>query len=493
MTSRALIRTLDVPPGVLRILAAAHPDRYPALLDSAADGPLGRLSILAALPTDAIVAHSNTHDFLDTLERRWLAERARVSAPDLPFIGGWVVFLAYEIAKEVEPRLALPANVLPWNAFALRTPCALVHEKASGQVLAVAEPEAAYALDILEADARNAAASMAKRTSTLNGAPGSAADATRAPNLSGLAVARSNAMSPEGSLAANAVDSMRAPSLPLPIRARSIREQDPALYLERVARAKEYIRDGDIYQANLSRPWRIELADKPDIANLYARLCATNPAPFAALVQWDDVALLSSSPERLVRIGGGHIETRPIAGTRPRTHAGKDLAEVAELTAHPKERAEHIMLIDLERNDLGRVCEPGSVRVDELMVTETYAHVHHIVSNVRGHLRPDVTPVAALRAVFPGGTITGVPKFRCMQIIAELEGEGRGAYTGSLGFLSRDGTMDLNILIRTMTLRGQEIELRAGAGIVADSVPQRELEETRAKARGLLAVFESIP
>jgi anthranilate synthase component 1 len=144
----------------------------------------------------------------------------------------------------------------------------------------------------------------------------------------------------------------------------------------------------------------------------------------------------------------------------------------------------------LERNDLGRVCEAGSVRVDELMVTETYAHVHHIVSNVRGHLRADVTPIEALRAVFPGGTITGVPKVRCMQIIAELEGEGRGAYTGSLGFLSRDGTMDLNILIRTMTLRGREIELRAGAGIVADSDPQRELEETRAKARGLLAVFE---
>jgi len=148
------------------------------------------------------------------------------------------------------------------------------------------------------------------------------------------------------------------------------------------------------------------------------------------------------------------------------------------------------MLIDLERNDLGRVCEAGSVRVDELMVTETYAHVHHIVSNVRGRLRPGVTPVGALRAVFPGGTITGCPKFRCMQIIAELEGEGRGAYTGSFGFLSRDGLMDLNILIRTMAVSGERVTLRAGAGIVADSDPQRELEETRAKARGLLAVFE---
>ena len=148
------------------------------------------------------------------------------------------------------------------------------------------------------------------------------------------------------------------------------------------------------------------------------------------------------------------------------------------------------MLIDLERNDLVRVCEAGTVRVDELMTIESYAHVHHIVSNVSGVLRADVTPIEALRAVFPGGTITGVPKFRCMQIIAELEAAGRGAYTGSLGYLNRNGTMDLNILIRTMTLMGRQIEFRAGAGIVADSDPQRELAETRAKARGLLAAFE---
>jgi anthranilate synthase component 1 len=162
---------------------------------------------------------------------------------------------------------------------------------------------------------------------------------------------------------------------------------------------------------------------------------------------------------------------------------------MTELAAHPKERAEHIMLIDLERNDLGRVSEPGSVRVDELMTIESYAHVHHIVSNVSGKLRADVTPIGALRAVFPGGTITGVPKFRCMQIIAELEGSGRGAYTGSLGFLGRDGSMDMNILIRTLSVLGRRVELRAGGGIVADSDPQRELEETRAKARGMLAAF----
>jgi len=213
--------------------------------------------------------------------------------------------------------------------------------------------------------------------------------------------------------------------------------------------------------------------------------------PFAALAQWQGVAILSSSPERLVRVDGRRVDTRPIAGTRPRSRdPARERGEMRELAAHPKERAEHIMLIDLERNDLGRVCEAGTVRVDELMTIESYQHVHHIVSNVSGVLLPAVTPIGAVRAVFPGGTITGCPKFRCMQIIAELEGEGRGAYTGSLGYLTREGRLDLNILIRTMTLRGRELSFRAGAGIVADSDPARELEETRAKARGLLAALE---
>jgi len=159
---------------------------------------------------------------------------------------------------------------------------------------------------------------------------------------------------------------------------------------------------------------------------------------------------------------------------------------VRELTGHPKERAEHVMLIDLERNDLGRVCVPGSVEVDELMTVESYAHVHHIVSNVRGRLRQGATPGEIIRAVFPGGTITGCPKVRCMEIIAELERVGRGPYTGSLGYLNRDGDLDLNILIRTLAIGRETIRFRAGAGIVADSIAERELDETRAKARGLL-------
>ena len=441
------IREIDVPASVLRRLAARFPERYPVLFDSAADGPLSRTSILVAEPRAALWLDPDGKvgaegftprgdDFLSALENWWLSERLPAPvAQTFPFVGGWAVFLSYEAAQEVEPQLRLPRSSLPWKAFALRVPCALIHERTTGKVFAVAEAAAAASLDRLEADARSAVIDK-----------------------------------PE-----------------TPLRVEFVREEDPAAYLERVLRAKEYVRAGDIYQANLSRPWRVELTHEPDIGALYNRLCKANPAPFAALAQWRGTTILSSSPERLVRINDGHIDTRPIAGTRPRK--GDDLTEMRELAAHPKERAEHIMLIDLERNDLGRVSQPGTVKVDELMTIESYTHVHHIVSNVSGELRSDVTPVGALKAVFPGGTITGVPKFRCMQIIAELEGVGRGAYTGSLGFLGRDGSMDMNILIRTLSAQGRCIELRAGGGIVADSDPQRELEETRAKARGMLAAF----
>jgi anthranilate synthase component I len=448
-------RELDVPGAVLRRLAARFPDRYPVLMDSAAEGPLSRTSILASAPRAALwldaagtlhtegVTLPESSGFLDALEQWWLAERT-VWEPGTPvFAGGWTIFLGYELAREIEPRLVLPPSSLPWQAFALRTPCAVVHDLNANRVFAIAEADAAPLLDQIAADAQ-----------------------------------------------AVASDSVPPPAR---VRAESIVEESPQAHLDRVVRAKEYIRAGDIYQANLSRPWRIALAEPARAAGIYEVLCAANPAPFAALAQWRGASILSSSPERLARISGERrIDTRPIAGTRPRSrNPNSDMAEMTELAAHPKERAEHVMLIDLERNDLGRVCDAGTVRVDEFMTIESYAHVHHIVSNVSGRLRDDVTPIGALRAVFPGGTITGCPKVRCMEIIAELEGTGRGAYTGSIGFLGRDGTMDSNILIRTMTLMGRQVDLRAGGGVVADSIPERELEETRAKARGLLAVFDN--
>jgi anthranilate synthase component 1 len=222
-------------------------------------------------------------------------------------------------------------------------------------------------------------------------------------------------------------------------------------------------------------------------ADLYRALRRANPAPFAAIAELGDFAVLSSSPERLLELRDGLASTRPIAGTRPR---GRDVAAddalKRELRLNEKEQAEHVMLVDLERNDLGRICRGGTVEVDEYMTIETYATVHHIVSNVRGVLRDGVTPGQAIAAVFPGGTITGCPKVRCMQILAGLEREPRDAYTGSLGYLDTSGALDLNILIRTLTVRRGEIGFRTGAGIVADSLPEAELAETRAKARGIL-------
>jgi len=264
-------------------------------------------------------------------------------------------------------------------------------------------------------------------------------------------------------------------------------DEDPApAFIDGVARIQDYLRAGDVFQVNLSREWRAQLAAATAPAQLYANLRAANPAPFAGLFQGQDWAVISSSPERLVNVRGDLAQTRPIAGTRPRFAGDDDAARIRELVGHPKERAEHVMLIDLERNDLGRVARPGSVVVDELMSVETYAHVHHIVSNVRALLRAGVTPGQVIRAVFPGGTITGCPKVRCMQIIAELEQVGRGAYTGAFGYLNRDGDLDLNILIRTITQSGTQLRWRAGAGIVVDSDAARELDETRHKARGLL-------
>jgi anthranilate synthase component 1 len=453
VTARAPhIVEVAAPGSALRALAGADPARYPVLLDSAADGPLARFSMLMAAPRAALWRDSagvlgangvaiGSGGFLDNLERWYRAEAHPISREGLPFAGGWIVYAGYELAAEVERSLQLPRARTPLSAFALRVDVMAVHDLATGRVFAVAEEGASVVLERLIADLRAAADQPPRTTGALPGA--------------------------------------------------TLREELPEKYLDRARAALGHIAAGDIYQANLSRLWRLTLSEPADPARLYSALRAANPAPFAASARFAGMTILSSSPERLLRISGRQISTRPIAGTRPRLGSPEaDLRAIAELVAHPKERAEHIMLIDLERNDLGRVCEAGSVRVDEYMVTETYAHVHHIVSNVSGTLRPECSPIDALRALFPGGTITGCPKVRCMQIIAALEGEGRGAYTGSLGWIGVDGDADFNILIRTMTMDGQEVELRAGAGIVADSVPERELEETRAKARGLLRAFE---
>ncbi len=257
-------------------------------------------------------------------------------------------------------------------------------------------------------------------------------------------------------------------------------------FVRAVRSAKRYIRAGDIFQANLSVRFDFPLAEDPLV--VYERLRKVNPSPFFGFFDAGDFQILSGSPERLLKLEGDRLETRPIAGTRRRGRAAReDRALERELLLSEKERAEHVMLVDLERNDLGRVAEYGSVTVDELMTIEDYSHVKHIVSNVRATLASGRDAVDALRAFFPGGTITGAPKIRCMEIIDELEPVARGPYTGSLGYLSFSGAMDMNILIRSLVVRDGRASLQAGAGIVADSIPEKEHDETLHKARAVLA------
>ena len=440
----------------LLALQQSDPARFPLLLESVADGNASsRWDLLFATDGTGLELQADgvtrTLDggvraglFLDCLDAEVAAVRAaslpvRVddNARDLPFRGGWALYLSYELAGQVEPVLRLPPAPGPLPvALALRCPAAILRDRRDGQCRIVCEPG---------------------RDDELAGV--------------GAAIAAAAAAAPAG-----------APWL----APRTVDEDPPVRFLDSVARVHDYLRAGDVFQVNLSRAWRARFDAPPEPSTFYARLRDANPAPFAGLLRHRGWALASSSPERLVSVRGDVAETRPIAGTRPRLPGDDEVARIRELAAHPKERAEHVMLVDLERNDLGRVCLPGSVVVDEMMRIESYAHVHHIVSNVRGRLRPGTTPGQVIAAVFPGGTITGAPKVRCMQIIAELEGEGRGPYTGAFGYLGVDGDMDLNILIRSAWIAGCEAQLRAGAGLVVDSIGEAELDETRAKARGLL-------
>ena len=430
-----------------RNLHRLYSDRYPFLLESTATGPhLGKFDILFACPGEEITLNDLNSvsgfqqglddDFLKSLDTWWRAEETTESISRLPFRGGWFLYLGYELAGQIEPVLDLKTDPDFPVAIAVRCRAALIREHATGKIVAIGEPGVESDIETLLTDALNTSVTTTD----------------------------------------SAVEILR-----------SVEEEQPDYFLDAVRSAKELVAAGDIYQANLSRAWTIEVGNDVSASDVYSRLCDANPAPFAGIARWKEYSIISSSPERLVTARHREISTRPIAGTRPRGDTHEDDAALStELFGHPKERAEHVMLIDLERNDLGRVCKAGSVEVDEFMVLESYAHVHHIVSNVRGTLMDGVTPGEAIRAVFPGGTITGCPKVRCMQIISDLEHSPRGAYTGSFGYLNTDGSLDLNILIRTMVMRENKIELRAGSGIVADSVAEAELDETRAKAKGLL-------
>ena len=435
----------------LLALHQANPQRYPFLLESVAvssdSSKSSHFDILFAFPQETLTLSNNEilsgrnningNDFFTNLSEWWKSERnTSVECEMLPFAGGWFLYLGYELAKQVEPHLKLKMPTTPL-AYATRIPAAIIYNHDNDCTYCVSEASFDY-MELLLKDIQQ---------------------------------------------------NLFLTDNPLNI-VNKIHEEDESQYLNSIKKVKQYIVDGDVFQVNLSRLWEMECNDV-NAVDLYKRLRETNPAPFSGLAVHNEFSIISSSPERLISVKNGRAETRPIAGTRRREqNKEKDELLKEELIAHPKERAEHIMLIDLERNDLGRICRPGSIKVDELMVLETYAHVHHIVSNVCGELVDDILPGEAIKAVFPGGTITGCPKVRCMEIISELETEARGAYTGSMGYLNHNGDMDINILIRTLTLENNTLSFRAGAGLVSDSVAQSELEETRHKARGLLLALK---
>jgi para-aminobenzoate synthetase component 1 len=289
-----------------------------------------------------------------------------------------------------------------------------------------------------------------------------------------------------------AATEIQARQFPLPGHPGVTSTFDRTGYLAVIRRAIEYVHAGDCFQVNLAQRLLARLTEHP--LELYGRLRERNPAPFGGYFDLGPYVVASASPERFLQVRDRQVETRPIKGTRPR---GKSPAEehqrIAELAASPKDRAENVMIVDLLRNDLGRVCEYGTVRVPRVCQVETFRYVHHLVSEVRGRLAVDRTPADLLRACFPGGSVTGAPKVRAMEIIAELEPTARGPYCGSLGYLGFDGSMDTNILIRTFTAGRGWVQFPVGGGIVADSDPEREYEETLHKAEGLLRALRSAP
>jgi anthranilate synthase component 1 len=458
----------DLATPISAFMALAEGADHAFLLESVVGGErLGRYSFLGVGAGETVTARNGVvevvsgprrnarpaPDPLAVVEERLAAGRvARV--PGLPrFVGGAVGFVGYEVAAGFEkvPRHPVEEFAVPDMVFMLSsTLVAFDHARRVIQVIAPArpngDPEAAYGKAVERIDAT---------LERLKAGP-------TAPRLGQVGV-----------------------TAEVPLREHTSKAE----FVSMVESAKEHIAAGDIFQVVPSQ--RFSAPYDGDGLDLYRVLRAVNPSPYMFYVRSPEVTLVGSSPEPLVRVEGETVLTRPLAGTRPR---GIDTAEDgrlrADLLADQKERAEHVMLVDLGRNDLGRVSEPGTVRVDELMEVENYSHVMHIVSNVTGTLREDANAFDALRATFPAGTVSGAPKIRAMEIIRDLEPAARGPYAGTVGYVGVDGAMDMCITIRTFVIAGGTVYLQSGAGIVADSDPEKEYEETLHKVRALHHALE---
>ena len=450
----------DAPP-LAQIIGWVASQPYPAVLSSRGSSPpLGRYSFLGANPVLRVWAHGTDvysvfhgHEAYSRANPlgalRAMLRACRLTLPRLPvpMVGGAVGWLGYDLAPRIErlPRKA-PADLgLPDMHFAVYDQMIVV-DHATGQT---------YLGGVdLRGEGVDRVASRLDRwpDQVMSG---------KSPSHHGPLLAPSAGFRPNVT-----------------------RRQ----YLQAVRRAKQYIAAGDIYQVNLSQRFETQIAADP--IHLFERLQRINPAPFSAYLRVGDQAVVSSSPERFLRVRGRHVQTRPIKGTRPRgadPESDRRLRE--ELLASEKDRAELTMIVDLERNDLGRVCSYGSVRVTDHCLLETYPTVFHLVATVEGDLHERYDLVDLLKASFPGGSITGAPKVRAMQIIDELEPTRRSVYTGAVGYIGFDGNADFNIVIRTVLVDGPRATFQVGGGIVADSEPEAEYQETLDKGK---ALFEAL-
>ncbi len=466
-----LVHELSAPPSPEGLTGTLSPGDQPVLLRSGGDpSELSRFSFLAAFPMLSFTSHGARCEWLDPdrqsiaiqfgdpwqLLRARMAEFELVDEPDRPFpTGGCFGYWGYDLKQFVEPKVgrkALNDLELPDCRVGFY-PSLVVWDRLLGQAWIVATG--------LQMDgSRNQAVAQRQIERWLQ-----AIDGTRRTEESDKELMRATNAAPSSSVS---------------------REE----FIAATRQALDYIRRGHIYQVNLSQRWSQPFHADP--WRLFERLSAISPAPFSGYQSWDELAIVSSSPEQFLHLSGSAIVTRPIKGTRPRSVDPDDDARLSyELQSSVKERAELVMITDLLRNDLGRVCEYGSVRVPELLRLERFSHVQHLLSTVTGELRGTVQHLDALAACFPGGSITGAPKVRAMQIIDELEPISRGPYTGSLGYLGFNRESQFNILIRSALVANGQVHYHAGAGIVADSDPEAEYEETVIKARAFFQAMRA--
>jgi para-aminobenzoate synthetase component 1 len=432
----------------LGAFAALRGGGMSVLLDSAAVGPdTGRYAVIAVDP--ARVIRASWHDAFATLEQLWQGLPRMVAPAAWPMGPGLYGLFGYELRRAFE---RVPSR----------------HPREDGPTdLLLGLFDTVIVFDVID-----------RRAAVI------ACDLSPERPAAQLRVAH---------LVARIADAGALPPLEWGEEAEWVADRSPDAYAAQVERVLKYIRAGDIYQANFTQRWTAPRGPSLNAFDLYRRLRSLSPAPYAAFVEDDEGnAILSASPERFLELSSdGHIDTRPIKGTRPRGATDdEDRSFAASLEASAKDRAENLMIVDLLRNDLGRVAETGSVKVPELNALYSFASVHHLVSTVTARLRPGLGPIDLIRAGFPGGSVTGTPKIRSMEIIDELETARRGAYCGAIGWIGLDGAMELSIAIRTITLTGDRVVAQAGGGIVADSDPMGEYREALTKALAMLATLD---